>query len=170
MYRLGEALITVREYNLCTRMQITSKSNLKLVLITFPVLNFEVSTSGKRMWEKSQEDIWKQCFYKMSILNFYCHYFIQPLAHKRFLHCFPLREIWHLLSLCGIWHLKLFCFLLWFNYQDLLCPCFCAKTQVSYFTAWSPESVAVQHREMSTDLTMAQSEGIWVFCSEHQPW
>lgn len=45
-------------------MQIKSKSNLKFALITFSVLNFEASSSGKCMWGENQEEFWSSACIK----------------------------------------------------------------------------------------------------------
>lgn len=49
-------------------MQIKSKSNLKLVLIIFSVLNFEASSSGRSMWEKKPGRLLKQCLFFIFIV------------------------------------------------------------------------------------------------------
>lgn len=69
-------------------MQIKSKSNLKLALITLPALDSELSSAEKRMREKNHQDIWKKCLHKMplNLVSFGCLLCIGSTAVKKLIY------------------------------------------------------------------------------------
>lgn len=180
--------------------QIKGKSNLKLVFITFPVLDSELSSAGKRMWEKKHQDIWKKCLCKMPLtLVTFGHLLCigsTSCGEAHLIHAEnPVLLLWPLSTFIAInspnhkLTRDLFAVFHSGRRSDIRCPFVVsdASNASAFFyglttrICYVPVSVltqrfhtlllgvqnlyrtavVVQHRGMSTDLTMAQSEGIW---------